>query len=187
MRIAAENKMLAENKVGFEQTLDGKEKRVYSDEQRSELKRWEMFGMVISTLGLLVGQVAFGPISQRFGRKNTFVVYHVGAFLISLVVFQWVTAIQPLYVLLPIFGFFTAGMHAGYAVYFPELYPTRLRGTGTGFCFNMGRFMASPFLLIVGLMQKPEYGDFSLLGALTVLSFLYLLGPVAILFAKETR
>ena len=187
MRIAAENKMLAENKVGFEQTLDGKEKRVYSDEQRSELKRWEVFGMVISTLGLLVGQVAFGPISQRFGRKNTFVVYHVGAFLISLVVFQWVTAIQSLYVLLPIFGFFTAGMHAGYAVYFPELYPTRLRGTGTGFCFNMGRFMASPFLLIVGLMQKPEYGDFSLLGALTVLSFLYLLGPVAILFAKETR
>jgi len=88
-------------------------------------------------------------------------------------------------VLLPIFGFFTAGMHAGYAVYFPELFPTRLRGTGTGFCFNMGRFMASPFLLITGWMVT--WGGFTLLGALTILSFLYLLGPVAILFAKETK
>ena len=38
--------------------------------------------------------------------------------------------------ILPIYGFFALGIHAGYAVYFPELFPTRLRGTGTGFCFN---------------------------------------------------
>ena len=149
------------------------------------LKRWEMLGMVISTLGLLVGQLMFGPLSQRIGRKNTFVFFHVGAFLISLVVFQWVTEVGWLFVLLPIFGFFTAGMHAGYAVYFPELFPTRLRGTGTGFCFNMGRFLASPFLLMTGWMVS--WGGFTLMGALTVLSFLYLLGPVAILFAKETK
>jgi len=171
MRLAAERQMVVEEKLSTEQT--------------SELKRWEMLGMVISTLGLLVGQVAFGPISQYIGRKNTFIIYHIGAFLISLVVFQWVTAIQPLYILLPIFGFFTAGMHSGYAVYFPELFPTRLRGTGTGFCFNMGRFMASPFLLITGWMVSS--GGYTLLGALTVLSFLYLLGPVAVLFAKETK
>ena len=48
-------------------------------------------------------------------------------------------SVAMLSVALPIFGFLTLGMHAGYAVYFPELYPTRLRGTGTGFCFNMGR------------------------------------------------
>jgi len=185
IRIVAENRMVAENKVEFEKTPDGKEKRVYTDQQRSELKRWEMLGMVISTLGLILGQVYFGPLSQRIGRKNTFVVYHLGAFVISLVVFQWVKSITPLFVLLPIFGFFTAGMHAGYAVYFPELFPTRLRGTGTGFCFNMGRFMASPFLLITGWMVS--WGGFTLLGALTILSFLYLLGPVAVLFAKETR
>jgi hypothetical protein len=45
--------------------------------------------------------------------------------------------------------------------------------------------MASPFLLITGWMVT--WGGFTLLGALTVLSFLYLLGPVAILYARETR
>lgn len=185
LRIAAERRMVAEEKVEVEITEDGKEKNKLTDEQASELKRWEMFGMVISTLGLLFGQLYFGPLSQRIGRKNTFIFFHLGAFLISLVVFQWVKGISPLYVLLPVFGFFTAGMHAGYAVYFPELFPTRLRGTGTGFCFNMGRFMASPFLLITGWMVS--WGGFTLFGALTVLSFLYLLGPVAILFAKETK
>ena len=38
-----------------------------------------------------------------------------------------------LYLALPVFGFFTVGMHAGYAIYFPELFPTRIRGTGAGF------------------------------------------------------
>ena len=193
LRIAAERQMVAETKVEIETTPEGEEKtvekKVFSDEQRSELKRWEMLGMVISTLGLICGQLYFGPLSQRIGRKNTFIVFHLGAFLISLVVFQYIpttpNAIVALYLLLPIFGFFTAGMHAGYAVYFPELFPTRLRGTGTGFCFNMGRFAASPFLLITGWMVSG--GGYTLLGALTILSFLYLLGPIAILFAKETR
>ena len=182
LRIAAENRMIVTEKMDVET-------KNFSDEQKSELKRWEMLGMVISTLGLICGQLYFGPLSQRIGRKNTFIVFHVGAFLISLVVFQYIpetpNAIAALYILLPVFGFFTAGMHAGYAVYFPELFPTRLRGTGTGFCFNMGRFMASPFLLITGWMVSG--GGYTLLGALTILSFLYLLGPVAVLFAKETK
>ncbi len=192
MRLAAERQMTPEETVAVDVLLDDNTgeafpatKKILSSEQNTELKRWEMFGMVISTLGLLVGQLLFGPISQHIGRKNTFVFFHIGAFIITIIVFQWVKGVEPLYVLLPIFGFFTAGMHAGYAVYFPELYPTRLRGTGTGFCFNMGRFFASPFLLITGWMVS-GWG-FTLPGAITVLSFLYLLGPVAILFAKETK
>ena len=38
-----------------------------------------------------------------------------------------------LLLILPVFGFFTLGMHAGYAIYFPELFPTHLRATGTSF------------------------------------------------------
>jgi len=187
MRIAAENQMVAEGKVDVIEE-DGKTKRNLTADQTAELKRWEMLGMVIATLGLLLGQLSFGPLSQRIGRRGAFVFYHIGAFFIAIIVFQLttsLTSVTPLYFLLPIFGLFTAAMHSGYAVYFPELFPTRLRGTGTGFCFNMGRLMASPFLLITGWMVT--WGGFSLLGALTVLSFLYLLGPVAVLYARETR
>ena len=38
--------------------------------------------------------------------------------------------------LLPLMAFFVLGMHAGYAIYFPELFPTRLRATGSSVCFN---------------------------------------------------
>ena len=48
--------------------------------------------------------------------------------------------------ILPIFGFFTGGIHAGYAIYFPELFPHHLRATGTGICFNGGRLIAAPLL-----------------------------------------
>ena len=156
--------------------------------QDATLKRWEMFGMVIVTLGLLIGQLSFGPLAQRIGRRGAFIFYHLGAFVIAVFVFQMaahLTSVTPLYVLLPLFGFFTAGMHAGYAVYFPELYPARLRGTGVGFCFNMGRFFASPVLLGLGAMVA--YMGISFMDAFTYLSFLYLLGPLAIYYAIETR
>ena len=178
LRMAADRQMVSEGKIQMDIGPDGKETKQYTDEQTSELKRWQMLGMVISTLGLLAGQLYFGPLSQKIGRKNTFIVFHIGAFLVSIVTFHYTGGIRPLYVLLPVFGFFTAGMHAGYAVYFPELFPTRLRGTGTGFCFNMGRFFACPFLLFSGWFAS--FG-------ITVLCFLYLLGPIAILFAKETK
>ena len=51
---------------------------------------------------------------------------------------------------LPFFGFFTLGIHSGYAIYFPELFPSRLRATGSGVCFNGGRLAAAPMLWLSG-------------------------------------
>jgi hypothetical protein len=76
-------------------------------------------------------------------------------------------------------------MHAGYAIYFPELFPTRVRGTGGGFCFNVGRIIAAPILFISGWMQK-DWG-FSLESAASILSLLFIIGAIALLFAPETR
>ena len=36
-------------------------------------------------------------------------------------------------------------LFAGYSIYFPELFPTRLRGTGVGFCYNTVRYLAAAF------------------------------------------
>ncbi|MDR3234615.1 MAG: MFS transporter [Planctomycetaceae bacterium] len=153
-------------------------------EKQSILKRWEMLGMFLVTVGLGIGQVYFGPLSQKIGRKNTFLVYHIGSFLIAVLVFQCVHTTTPLLFLLPVFGFLTAGMHAGYAVYFPELYPTRLRGTGTGFCFNAGRLLAVPVLFLTGWIQTQGV---PLLTAAAYLSVLYLFGIAVLFFAQETK
>ena len=149
------------------------------------IKRSEMLGMFLVTTGGGLGLLTFGPMSQRIGRKKTFLFYHIGAMFVAVITFQVVKGYGPLLLLLPVFGFLTLGMHAGYAIYFPELYPTRLRGTGTGFCFNAGRIIAAPILFSMGWLQK-DLG-LSLVNAASGLSLLYLLAIFALMFAPETK
>ena len=151
----------------------------------TEIKRAEMLSMVLNTIGGGLGLVLFGTISNRLGRKGAFVLYHAVAFVMVLVLFQVLIAQNVgalwLALALPVFGFFTLGMHAGYAVYFPELYPTRLRGTGAGFCFNMGRIATAVAFFAFGTVTITQESKAILLAPL------YLVGVVIVLFAQETR
>lgn len=162
-------------------------KNVLLDMDRPAIKRWEMLGMILVTIGGGIGLVAFGPISERLGRRGAFLFYHLGGLGISLLLFLGLAgeSAATIGTALPVFGFLTLGMHAGYAVYFPELFPTRLRGTGGGFCFNGGRVLAAPILFLAGWMQS-DWG-FTLNGASALLSLLFLLGVLVLLIAPETR
>jgi MFS family permease len=151
----------------------------------NRLKQIEMLGMFLVTTGGGLGLISFGPISQRIGRRPAFLLYHLGAIAIALLIFQGIRGFAALLIALPVFGFLTLGMHAGYAIYFPELYPTRLRGTGAGFCFNAGRIIAAPILFLTGRMQY-AWG-FSLTESCSWLSLLYLLGVLILPLAPETR
>jgi len=168
--------------------FDAQKKSLLAEpENKARVKRAEMTSMALNTIGGGLGLVLFGWISNKLGRRGAFILYHAVGFLAALVLFKFLLPSNPaswhLMLFLPVFGFFTLGMHAGYAVYFPELFPTRLRGTGAGFCFNMGRLaMAAAFfgLGAYGLGLSPE-------GKALWLAPLYLLGVVVVLFAKETR
>ena len=165
-------------------------RKPYLSERRAafakhNVKADEMLSMVLNTIGGGLGLVLFGWFSNRIGRKGAFLFYHVLGFALALLMFKVLipNQVSPtiLALTLPIFGFFTLGMHAGYAVYFPELYPTRLRGTGAGFCFNGGRILQGvAFFGIGALALAPADKAF-------YLSWLYLAGAVVVLFATETR
>jgi MFS family permease len=166
------------------------DRKVFEDAYATEFKGWEMFGMLLVTLGGGLGLVSFGPLCEWIGRRGAFLLFHVGGFAISLLLFQlpegWSMRSAGLTCsALAAFGFLTLGMHAGYAVYFPELFPTRLRGTGGGFCFNAGRILASPVLFATGWMQK--HWHYTLEQSATCLSFLFLIGIVILAFAPETK
>jgi MFS family permease len=150
-----------------------------------EVKRGEMVGMFLVTTGGGLGLVLFGPISERLGRRGAFLLYHLGGLVSSVALFQAVRGLFALWLFLPAFGFLTLGLHAGYAVYFPELFPTRLRGTGGGFCFNVGRVLAAPILFLSGWMQKAR--GITPADAASLLSLLFLVGVVLLPFAPETR
>ncbi len=152
---------------------------------KETIKRAEMLSMVLNTIGGGLGLVLFGWISTRLGRKGAFILYHAVAFVMMLLLFEVLIANDVgtmwLAITLPVFGFFTLGMHAGYAVYFPELYPTRLRGTGAGFCFNMGRLATAAAFFGFGAFPVPAETK------AVYLAPLYLVGVVIVFFARETR
>ncbi|HYT92041.1 MAG TPA: MFS transporter [Gemmataceae bacterium] len=152
----------------------------------ASLHRSEMLGMFLVTTGGGIGLLSFAPISQRFGRRPAFVFFHLGGFALTAVVCLLAGSVTALLLILPVFGFFTLGMHAGYAIYFPELYPTRLRGTGAGFCFNMARVVVGPVLLVFALLQGSPL-HLGLSGAMFVLGCLFLLGALLMIWCPETR
>lgn len=141
----------------------------------------------IQTAGAALGMLAFGPLSARWGRRRTFTVMHLAALVMTPVI-CWVPSqfmnYGLLLALLPIFAFFAQGIHAGYAVYFPELFPTHLRATGAGFCFNTGRLLAAPILIWVSASMK---ASFDLRWAITYLGGLFLLGLIFLALLPETK
>lgn len=141
----------------------------------------------IQTAGAGMGMLSFGPLSARWGCKRTFVVMHIAALLLTPLV-CWLPSLSGSYalllVLLPLFAFFAQGIHAGYAVYFPALFPTHLRATGSGFCFNTGRILAAPVLIWLSAWMKSAL-DLRL--AITCLGTLFLLGLIFLVFLPETK
>jgi MFS family permease len=140
---------------------------------------------VVETAGGGLGLLCFGPLAERLGRRAAFALMHAMALLVVPLTCYLPRTYGQILFLLPLFGFFTLGIHAGYAIYFPELFPDHLRATGAGVCFNGGRLLAAPLLWVSAeLKARPEI-DLRL--AVTTLGGLFLLGLVLIALLPETR
>lgn len=140
---------------------------------------------IVQTAGAGLGLFCFGPLAERLGRRGAFALMHVMAIVIVPVTCYLPQTYTQMLFVLPFFGFFTVGIHAGYAVYFPELFPDHLRATGVGVCFNGGRLLAAPILWLSGDLKAWTGDDLRL--AVTVLGSLFLVGLVLIWFLPETK
>ena len=140
---------------------------------------------IVQTVGAGVGLLSFGPLCAWLVRLRSFVFGHIGAFLIVPITCYLPQTYDQLLFILPVFGFFTLCMHAGYAVYFPELFPNHLRATGTSFCFNVGRIVAAPMLILSGMVKAMEGINTQL--ALSLLATTFLLGLVGVAVLPETK
>jgi len=139
----------------------------------------------IQLAGTALGMLAFGPLAVRFGRRRTFFIYHIAALIIVPLTCFAPASYGMLLALLPFYGFVTVGIHAGYAVYFPELFPNHLRSTGVGLCFNGGRLLAASMLIFSGWLKAIPGMDLRL--AVTLMASLFLFGLLVILFLPETK
>jgi MFS family permease len=153
-----------------------------ASESVAEAKSKFAYG-IVQTTGNGLGLLAFGPISAYFGRRPTFVAFQLLAALIVPITCYVPQTYPQLLALLPLFGFLAVGIHAGYAIYFPELFPTHLRATGTSFCFNGGRLLAAAILWWVPgwLAGMSSHASLSVLGGL------FLFGAALMAFLPETN
>jgi MFS family permease len=138
---------------------------------------------IVQAVGAGVGMVCFGPLAVRFGRRGAFALMHVLAMVIVPVTCYLPQTYGQMLALLPLYGFFTVGFHAGFAVYFPELFPDHLRATGAGVCFNGGRLLSALILWLSAELKSAI--DLRL--AVTLLSLLFLFGLVLLWFLPETK
>ncbi len=140
---------------------------------------------IVQTAGGGLGLLSFGPLAEWLGRRGAFALMHLMAFAIVPVICYVPQTYGQMLFLLPFFGFFTLGSHAGYAVYFPELFPDHLRATGTSVCFNGGRLVAAPILWLSGMLKGLPGMDLS--HAVMILSSLFLVGLALLIVLPETK
>jgi MFS family permease len=116
-----------------------------------KLTYWTGITSMIQNLGAFFGVYGFGLLSQRVGRKLGLRRSFVLAMTSVASTFWFLRDFGDLW-LVPLMGFGTLSVFGGYAIYFPELFPTRLRSTGTSFCYNVGRFVAASGPALLGLL-----------------------------------
>jgi MFS family permease len=149
---------------------------------------WGGVTSMLIQIGAFFGMFGFGTVAQRIGRIPTFAIGMLAAFVSTASVFWFLDDFSQLFWMMPIMGFCQLSLFAGYAMYFPELFPTHLRSTGTSFCYNVGRFVAATGPLIQGELNKvfAETPD-PLRYAGVTMCVVFLFGLLVLPFAPETR
>jgi predicted MFS family arabinose efflux permease len=143
----------------------------------------------LQNFGAVFGAYTFALFAQRANRRTAFALFFALAWASVLGYFWGVAgsgahAYGRALILAPIMGFCTLGPFSGYTVYFPELFPTRLRSTGCGFCYNAARVLAATAPFALGRLNA-ALGGFA--PAATVVVSIYLLGFIGTAIAPETK
>lgn len=108
--------------------------------------------IVIMQVGAWFGYVGFGMLADKFGRKITFIIFFVLA-AVLVPVYGLSQDATRLLLLGPFVAFFGSGYFSGFGAVLAELFPTEIRATGQGFCYNFGRAMAAFAPFVIGTLS----------------------------------
>ena len=149
---------------------------------------WKAQGTNLFSLGGLIGTLCTIPFAKFLGRRMMFTIYFLFSGIAVLAAFG--LSLDPhtrLYMYFPI-GLTTFGVFGAFTYYLPELYPTRLRGTGAGFCYNSGRLIAAVGPFMVGAIASRGAAALpSAMHALFYVGFVPLVGLLVMPWIIETR
>lgn len=138
----------------FPEDLKTLQKKQAEPAINGRLSRWSSYTSLMINFGAFFGIYGFSILAQRIGRRLSFVIALTASFLSTAAVFWFLQDFWQIFVMVPVMGFCQLSLFGGYAIYFPELFPTRLRSTGTSFCYNVGRFAAALGPLVKAALER---------------------------------
>ncbi len=150
---------------------------------------WKGITSMMINIGAFIGMYSFGIVTQRIGRKPAFAMSFLAAAISTAAVFYFLDEFNEIFWMVPIMGVCQLSLFAGYAIYFPELFPTHLRSTGTSFCYNVGRYVAAAGMTAPALLISQVYAhtDEPLRWSGLTMCSIFLLGLFVLPFAPETK
>lgn len=150
---------------------------------------WGGITSLLFNLGAVIGTWGITLVAERWGRRIAFTLFFAASFFMTLVVF--LTMDRPIEVLImqPILGFCVLSIFGGYAIYFPELFPTRLRSTAVSFCYNIGRFVAATGPAGLGILTAYVFhnADEPIRYAGAAMSVTFIFGIIITWLGPETK
>lgn len=154
------------------------------NETQSFLAARASYAMMMVNGGAIIGNVLFGPVADWKGRRAAFFIFFVGAIILFPITFLLTSNLAFIFILLPVLGFFAQGLMSGFPIYLPELFPTHVRTTGVGFCYNLGRIVTAGGVFVVGYLVG-LFGSYA--RAASAVSLVFIIGIGILAFARETR
>jgi len=109
--------------------------------------------LAIIIVASFLGYIVSAYLTDILGRRRNFVLFAVCSVVTVLAYMFLPISDSVLFFLGAPLGFFASGIYSGIGAFFNELYPTSVRGSGIGFCFNIGRAIGALFPALVGYIS----------------------------------
>lgn len=150
---------------------------------------WIGITSLFQNFGAFLGVYAFTYLTHYTGRRKAFALSFVAAMVITAYTFWNLREITDIFWMIPLMGFAQLSLFGGYSIYLAELFPTRLRSTGTSFCYNVGRLIAAAGPFTLGYLTKDVFGSYPepMRYAGVTMTLVFLIGLIALPFAPETK
>ncbi len=154
-----------------------------------QVTMWVGITSMLQNLGAFFGIHAFTWLTHRLGRKRAFAITFVAAMGMTAFTFWNLKTFSDIFWMIPLMGFTQLALFGGYAIYLPELFPTRLRSTGTSFCYNVGRLVAAGGPFTLGLLTSRVFAGHAepMRYAGVAMCLVFLIGLAALPFLPETK
>jgi len=152
--------------------------------QNGDPVKMTSFAFVLMMGAGIPGYAAVVWGGKFMGRRPLYFLCSLGGLLVSLYMFLVVKDLNALLWFAPVYGFFVMGGFAIFGLYLPELFPTRVRATGQGICYNVSRAITAIGPLTVAYFGLATFGSLPHAAATTAIA--YAVGLIAIWYGPET-